>query len=143
MRAKVVRMLVGAVSLVAIAPVIVSHAIGAEPAFACIEELTIPKYPPLAQQARLQESVEVRIRWAGQSEPDRLVLADNEQFRRAVIGALDASRFSSSCAHDEVTIVFRFELDMSARQLRYDGGTAIIRWPGAVIIRAFPPPVMP
>lgn len=111
--------------------------LSAQPNFACIEELTIPKYPALARQARLQGQVEVRV---ALNESGKAIKTINSSaaplLRQAVEKALDASRFSVSCPTHEFTIVFAFELDLDAPPKTPDEGTVVIRRTGTIVIRA-------
>jgi len=113
------------------------YSLGAQPNFVCIEELTIPKYPALARQARLQGDVGVRV---ALNESGKAIKTINTSaaplLRQAVADALDASRFSASCPRNEFTIVFTFELDLDAPPKTFDEGTVIIRGVGTIVIRA-------
>lgn len=111
--------------------------LNAQPNFACMEELTIPKYPALARQARLQGQVEVRVVFSESGKALRTINANaTPLLRQAVEKALDASRFSLSCPMHEFTIVFAFELDLEAPPKTPDEGTVVIRRTGTIVIRA-------
>jgi TonB family protein len=111
--------------------------LSAQPNLTCIEELTIPKYPPLARQARLQGQVEVRVALKESGKVIKTISTSAAPLlRQAVERALDASRFSVSCPHHEFSIVFAFELDLDAPPKTPDEGTVVIRRTGTIVIRA-------
>jgi len=110
--------------------------IGAPPRFACIQELAVPKYPALARQARIQGIVEVRVELKDSSKPATIIISDAPLLRKAVANAMESSRFLETCTDNHFTIVFSFELDLSAPPRTFDEGAVVIRWPGTVIIRA-------
>lgn len=109
---------------------------GAPQSFGCLEELIAPKYPPLARQARLQGTVEVRVDLRDRTTPTTTITGTHALLRSAVADALEGSRFQRACAEGEFKIVFLFEMDLSAPPRAHDEGTVIIRWPGTVVVRA-------
>jgi TonB family protein len=112
-------------------------ALNAQPLFGCIEELTIPKYPALARQARLQGKVHVKVDLNGSGKAIRSFSAEAAPILRdSVREVLETSKFSASCPTREFTIVFAFELDLNASPRAFDEGTVILRGAATIVIRA-------
>ncbi len=85
----------------------------------CIRKLTLPAYPPLAQQARIQGTVSVNVKLSSEAVVREVEFQDEVKpsmpgagiLLKAVSEAVQAAAFEPNCANRTVSLVFIFQLD--------------------------------
>jgi TonB family protein len=119
-----------------------SHAEEDQKAFTCLEQLTIPKYPLIARQARREGIVELLVRIGDTGRTENSTRSDaNILLQEAVMDAANRAKFSGRCAGYEIRMAFIFELNLQADPRTADDGTITLESPNKITIRAAPFPL--
>lgn len=108
----------------------------------CIDELTIPRYPPLARQARLVGTVTAVIQISDSRGPDLRVEGEEPILRAVTEDTLRRSRFRSACAGKKLTLRYTFLIEGPASELP-DSTSIRIKTPDEFVISTPPRVTMP
>lgn len=110
--------------------------------FECIEELALPKFPPLARSARISGLVEYTITFTpGAPAQLKLHPGAHPLLRSAVENALRETRFTATCPVGEIPLSFLFEYDPNDPFSELDVGKSVINPKGQFRIRASNRPI--
>ncbi len=105
--------------------------------FECIEELVLPKFPPLARSANISGLVEYTITFTpGAPAQPKLHPGAHPLLRSAVENALRETRFTATCPVGEIPLSFLFEFDLNSPYSELDVGKSVINPKGQFRIRA-------
>jgi TonB family protein len=137
------RLLVGMLLVGSVLPITAtSYAEEDQTPFACLEQFTVPRYPSLARQARIQGAVTLQVKVGEAGRTEKLILSEaHNLLKQTVEDAAATAKFSSKCAGREIRVVFSFELDLEARPRNFDDGSVILQCPNRITIRAAPFPL--
>jgi hypothetical protein len=81
------------------------------PAFACIDELNVPVYPPIAHYARVSGEVSVRVVLTkGRTVEWEILKSDHRYLSIAIKAYLDKARFTDRCGTKSFILIFRFRI---------------------------------
>jgi hypothetical protein len=89
----------------------------------CVTRLRLPRYPPIAQSARVGLSMTVAVSLSGDGSPHSVTFENVsgsrpdlvELFRPTVEPAMRESRFEAACGGKTVRFVFSFQIARDAR----------------------------
>jgi len=109
--------------------------------FSCVEEFTVPRYPPLATQVMIEGDVHVVIQLRGDENPE-IGFGDggHPMFKQVLEKRLLQARFSDGCKGQTISLVVRFRLDREAPPQYRDPGATTLKPPDGLEIRASAPP---
>jgi hypothetical protein len=128
--------------------IVISASVRAQPSedsvrpLECVESIQIPQYPPLARGARLAGNVHAHTTIVGRSATDVKVDGAHPILQEAVVKSLKGARFSASCDHVGIELIFIFKIEGEQTGM-YDMGVVTFRWPNEFAITVRPPTPQP
>ncbi len=109
----------------------------------CVDLLQIPRYPPVARQARLAGVARVHVSTiSGESAAGVEVSGVPRILRQAVERALTTSKFSARCRNGGVDFIFVFKVSGQPTEIN-DFGSVTFRWPNEFVISVPPAATQP
>jgi|SRR5579862_4436566 len=83
----------------------------------CIERIEIPRYPPLATQARIESSITASVALSSDGAVHDIKITAESKYKQArnlfgppVENVIKAAKFRSGCSEKTITLVFHFDL---------------------------------